>query len=235
MRLPADEGRGGGDHRWYAEENADWDAVDNLMTLQGLHAQSFSAEMLQMFRGRFAGGHGVCPLIGSPDDVAAEIKRFWEAGFKGMTLSFVDYVGELDYFAQEVMPRLEQLGCARRAEAGRPGRVPRRHARRRRRAAGRAPPCQQPQVRGARRRWPTGRPRRGRARRAAGRPRQRDDRRLGQSGVRPLRRPRARRGAGHRLSGRGDRAARPDGGALEPAAPDVLARGLRVSPSTGRR
>ena len=81
-------------HRWYAEENADWDAVDNLMTLQGLHAQSFSAEMLQMFRGRFAGGHGVCPLIGSPDDVAAEIKRFWDAGFKGMTLSFVDYVGE---------------------------------------------------------------------------------------------------------------------------------------------
>lgn len=97
-------------HRWYAEENADWDAVDNLMTLQGLHAQSFSAEMLQMFRGRFAGGHGVCPLIGSPDDVAAEIKRFWDAGFKGMTLSFVDYGGELDYFAQEVLPRLEQLG-----------------------------------------------------------------------------------------------------------------------------
>lgn len=24
---------------WYAEEHADWDAVDNLMTLQGLHAQ----------------------------------------------------------------------------------------------------------------------------------------------------------------------------------------------------
>ncbi len=97
-------------HRWYAEENADWDAVENLMTLQGLHAQSFTPEMLQMFRGRFAGGHGVCPLIGSPDDVANEIKRFWDAGFKGMTLSFVDYVGELGYFAQEVLPRLEQLG-----------------------------------------------------------------------------------------------------------------------------
>ena len=97
-------------HRWYADENADWDAVDNLMTLQGLHAQSFSAEMLAMFRPRFAGGHGVCPLIGSPDDVAAEIKRFHDAGFGGMTLSFVDYVGELEYFAQEVLPRLEALG-----------------------------------------------------------------------------------------------------------------------------
>ena len=97
-------------HRWYAEENADWDAVDNLMRLQGLYAMSFSDDMLAMFRGRFAGGHGVCPLIGSPDDVAAEIKRFWDAGFGGMTLSFVDYVGELEYFAQEVLPRLEALG-----------------------------------------------------------------------------------------------------------------------------
>ena len=48
-------------HRWYADENADWDAVDNLMRLQGMYAQSFSEEMLAMFRGRFAGGHGVCP------------------------------------------------------------------------------------------------------------------------------------------------------------------------------
>jgi FMNH2-dependent dimethyl sulfone monooxygenase len=91
-------------------ENADWDAVDNLMTLQGLHAMSFTPEMLAMFRGRFAGGHGVCPLIGSPDDVANEIKRFWDAGFAGMTVSFVDYAGELEYFAQEVLPRLEALG-----------------------------------------------------------------------------------------------------------------------------
>lgn len=97
-------------HRWYADESADWDAVDNLMALQGLHAQSFTPEMLQMFRGRFAGGHGACPLIGSPDDVAAQIKGFHDAGFGGMTLSFVDYVGELDFFAQEVIPRLERLG-----------------------------------------------------------------------------------------------------------------------------
>lgn len=95
---------------YYADENADWDAVENLMRLQGLHAQSFSKDMLEMFRGRFASGHGTCPLIGSPDDVADEIERFAKAGFKGMTLAFVDYVGELEYFAQEVMPRLVKKG-----------------------------------------------------------------------------------------------------------------------------
>ncbi len=94
----------------YAAENADWDAVDNLMALQGLHAQSFSPEMLATFRSRFAAGHGSCPVVGTPDEVATEIARFHQAGFAGMTLSFFDYVEELGYFAQEVLPRLERLG-----------------------------------------------------------------------------------------------------------------------------
>ncbi len=95
---------------YYAEENADWGAVDNLMTLQGMHAQSFTPEMLSMFRGRFAGGHGSCPIIGTPDQVADEIEKFAKAGFGGMTLSFFDYAGELPYFAEEVLPRLEAKG-----------------------------------------------------------------------------------------------------------------------------
>lgn len=95
---------------YYADENADWGAVDNLMNLQKMHAKSFTKEMLQTFRSRFAAGHGSNPLIGTPDDVANEIKRFHDAGFSGMTLAFVDYISELEYFAQEVLPRLERMG-----------------------------------------------------------------------------------------------------------------------------
>lgn len=80
------------------------------MSLQGLHAKSCTPEMLQTFRARFAAGHGSCPLIGTPDDVADRIEQFHQAGFGGMTLSFVDYVAELGYFAQEVLPRLEAKG-----------------------------------------------------------------------------------------------------------------------------
>lgn len=94
----------------YAEEGADWEAVDNLMALQGLHAQSFTPEMLATFRHRFAAGHGSVPLIGTPDDVAAEIARYATAGFSGMTLAFLDYAAELPGFADEVLPRLERLG-----------------------------------------------------------------------------------------------------------------------------
>jgi alkanesulfonate monooxygenase SsuD/methylene tetrahydromethanopterin reductase-like flavin-dependent oxidoreductase (luciferase family) len=92
---------------YYADENADWDAVDNLMELQGLHAKSFTPEMLATYRPRFAAGHGSVPLIGTPDEVADEIERYYKAGFSGLTLSFVDYIGELEYFAAEVLPRLE--------------------------------------------------------------------------------------------------------------------------------
>lgn len=95
---------------YYARENADWGAVDYLMTLQGMHAQSFTPEMLATMRDRFASGHGSLPLVGSPDDVADQIAALHEAGFDGMTLAFVDYVGELEYFGQEVLPRLEARG-----------------------------------------------------------------------------------------------------------------------------
>ena len=95
---------------YYADENADWNAVDNLMRLQGLHAMSFTKEMLEMFRGRFAAGHGSVPLIGTPDQVADAIASYHKAGFGGMTLAFLDYAKELPYFAQEVLPRLEKKG-----------------------------------------------------------------------------------------------------------------------------
>ncbi|MGE3773843.1 MAG: LLM class flavin-dependent oxidoreductase [Gammaproteobacteria bacterium] len=97
-------------HRHYAVDCADHVAVERLMTLQGLHAQSFPPDMLEALRTRFAGGHGVYPLIGDPDTVAAEIARIHAAGFAGATLAFVDYIGELPYFAQEVLPRLVDRG-----------------------------------------------------------------------------------------------------------------------------
>lgn len=96
---------------YYASEHADRDAVDNLMALQGHHAQSSPSpgdapDLPWPFRGRARQPPGV----GTPDDVADEIERFHRAGFGGMTLSFVDYVSELAYFAQEVLPRLEAKG-----------------------------------------------------------------------------------------------------------------------------
>ena len=100
-------------YAWYSEENADWDAVDNLMALQNMHAQSFSKEMLQNFRWRFAAGHGSYPLVGTPDDIADELEAMYRTGINGTTLAFFNYLEELPYFADEVLPRLVKKGIRR--------------------------------------------------------------------------------------------------------------------------
>lgn len=103
-------------HHYYAQEQADWEAVDRLMELQGLHAQSFPPEAFKLYRIRFAGGHGVYPIIGDPDLVASELKRISEAGFAGTTISFVNYCDELPYFRDEVLTRLADMGLRRSPE-----------------------------------------------------------------------------------------------------------------------
>ena len=44
------------------------------------------------------------------DVVAQELSRLHAAGFDGLALNFVDYLAELPYFAEAVLPRLERLG-----------------------------------------------------------------------------------------------------------------------------
>lgn len=93
-----------------ADEQADWVAVDNLVRLQFAHAQSFPHDLLKLIRDRMAAGHGGYPLVGTPQDVADGIAAIAETGFRGTTLSFVDYVAEFPYFRDEVLPLLEARG-----------------------------------------------------------------------------------------------------------------------------
>jgi len=97
-------------HDYYANQQADWQAVDRLMELQGLHAKSFPKEAFALFRNRFAAGHGVYPLVGDPDHIANEMSLIHQAGFSGTTITFVNYINEFPYFRDEVIPRLEAKG-----------------------------------------------------------------------------------------------------------------------------
>lgn len=91
-------------------DNADWGAVDNLVNLQFAHAQSFPHDLLALIRERMATGHGGFPLVGTPEQVAEGIASLHAAGFRGTTLSFLDYVEEFPYFRDNVLPLLKQRG-----------------------------------------------------------------------------------------------------------------------------
>ena len=97
-------------HRYYVDENGDWGAADHWYAMQAANTQSRPPELRDLFRYRFAAGHGCYPLIGSPDDVAKAMAEMAAGGFAGTTISFVDYVREFPFFAAEVLPRLERDG-----------------------------------------------------------------------------------------------------------------------------
>jgi alkanesulfonate monooxygenase SsuD/methylene tetrahydromethanopterin reductase-like flavin-dependent oxidoreductase (luciferase family) len=96
------------DYARYVEENTDWKAVDSIMEMKGLNDRP--PEVRAKIRSGYARGMGGLPLIGTPDSVAAYLAEISAAGFNGIAISFVNYLNELPYFRDEVLPRLERLG-----------------------------------------------------------------------------------------------------------------------------
>ncbi|WP_437656987.1 LLM class flavin-dependent oxidoreductase [Sorangium sp. So ce1182] len=96
-----------------SREMADEPAIDNALRLLGLDCQSFSPEFYASFRGRFAASIGHYPIVGTPSDVAEEIRRVRDTGVRGLALCFMDPAGELPYFRDEVLPRLVDMGVRR--------------------------------------------------------------------------------------------------------------------------
>jgi FMNH2-dependent dimethyl sulfone monooxygenase len=90
-------------------DNADWRAVEAVMPLYGQPIDK-SDPQFEEKRRRFAYGFSGFLVTGTPDDVAEVFARVSAAGFDGVAFSFFDYVADLPYFAQEVLPRLERLG-----------------------------------------------------------------------------------------------------------------------------
>ena len=66
------------------------------------------AKKRHYFAANAIGGY---PFVGTPDRVADELASISKAGVRGIALSFVNYLDELPYFCDEVLPRLVRLGA----------------------------------------------------------------------------------------------------------------------------
>lgn len=53
---------------------------------------------------------GTYPVVGAPDDIVAELVKLHSTGIVGSTLVFLNYLQEIPYFVQEVLPRMERAG-----------------------------------------------------------------------------------------------------------------------------
>jgi alkanesulfonate monooxygenase SsuD/methylene tetrahydromethanopterin reductase-like flavin-dependent oxidoreductase (luciferase family) len=92
-------------------EQADWGAVDGMLALKDITPQKLPIEEFEKKRQYFAGNAiGGYPYVGTPDRVAEELADISRAGMRGIAVSFVNYLNELPYFCDEVLPRLARLG-----------------------------------------------------------------------------------------------------------------------------
>jgi dimethylsulfone monooxygenase len=92
-------------------ENADWGAIDGMLANKSITPQTIDPEEYEKKRRYFAShAIGGYPFVGTPDRVADELATIGKAGMRGIALSFVNYLDELPYFCDEVLPRLVRLG-----------------------------------------------------------------------------------------------------------------------------
>jgi dimethylsulfone monooxygenase len=95
--------------RYYVEEKGDWVAANNLTSAMGL-PQHVPPERLAAINYDFVAGWGGYPLVGTPEQVVAELITLVDVGFDGWMLSWVNVELELQQWIAEVMPLMEHAG-----------------------------------------------------------------------------------------------------------------------------
>ena len=98
-------------HQHANVDNADWTAVERMMSLRNVTPQNTAPDEYAAKRAMQASsGIGGYPFVGTPDKIAQEFAAIARAGVRGVAVSFVNYLDEVPYFCAEVLPRLAEMG-----------------------------------------------------------------------------------------------------------------------------
>lgn len=98
-------------------EHADWSAVDGILALKNITPETVPMDQLLRQRREYAQGMGGLAIVGDRDHVAQQLADLSRAGLTGIAVSLVNYLDELPYFCDEVLPRLERAGLRERRRA----------------------------------------------------------------------------------------------------------------------
>lgn len=94
----------------YVHAQGDWEAVDNLVTMLGINAQSLPPGVEQQLKEHFIAGWGGFPVVGSKEQVVDKLALLSKAGFDGAVLSWARYVDEMREFQTQTLPLMVQAG-----------------------------------------------------------------------------------------------------------------------------
>jgi alkanesulfonate monooxygenase SsuD/methylene tetrahydromethanopterin reductase-like flavin-dependent oxidoreductase (luciferase family) len=104
------------DYYHYANiDNPDWRAIEGQMTLRGITRENTNPDefdaKLKYYASNFIGGF---PFVGTPDRIAEQLINLSRVGLRGIAISFVNYLEEISFFCDEVLPRLVRAGLRNR-------------------------------------------------------------------------------------------------------------------------
>ena len=94
----------------YVVERGDDEAVANMLEVFGLESETLEPAVMEDFKYHFKAGFGGYPLVGTPEQIVAQMEKLSAMGVNGILLSFVDYLGEARQWVDQVLPLMEQAG-----------------------------------------------------------------------------------------------------------------------------
>jgi alkanesulfonate monooxygenase SsuD/methylene tetrahydromethanopterin reductase-like flavin-dependent oxidoreductase (luciferase family) len=98
-------------YRYAIIDQADWGAIDGMLSIKNITPQAIGEaeykKKREYFQTKALGGY---PFIGNPDRVAEEFAILSRAGIRGIAFSLVNYLDELPFIRDEVLPRLARAG-----------------------------------------------------------------------------------------------------------------------------
>jgi alkanesulfonate monooxygenase SsuD/methylene tetrahydromethanopterin reductase-like flavin-dependent oxidoreductase (luciferase family) len=101
-------------HRHAIIENADFSAIDRILAMKNITRETKGVEEFERQRRFYANGMGGLPIVGDADRVAQTLADLSHAGVTGIGISLINYLDELPYVCDEVLPRLERMGLRER-------------------------------------------------------------------------------------------------------------------------
>ena len=95
---------------YYVRQTGDFVAAKNVITINGMHAQTWSEDVLRERLEDVVAGFGSYPLIGTPEQIVEGLQMLSASGLDGVVLSWPGYKSGMEEFQAKVMPLLVQAG-----------------------------------------------------------------------------------------------------------------------------